>query len=58
MCCMQVSWRGQASGMLGIEGKRYSLWLSGKGGSVGGVGVMENEEVVVGRVSDGSCVSF
>ena len=58
MCCLQeVRWRGQDVGMLGMKGRRYKLWWSGKGDGVGCVGVMVIEElcekvVEVGRVSD------
>ena len=43
--------------MLGVKGRRYKLWWSGKGDGVGGVGVMVKtglcEKVVeVRRVSD------
>ena len=43
--------------MLGLKGRRYDLWWSGKGDGVGGVGVMVKEElcekvVEVRRVSD------
>ena len=43
--------------MLGMEGRIYKLWWSGKGDEVGGVGVMVKEElyemvVEVRRVSD------
>ena len=31
--------------MLGMKGRRYKLWLSGKGDGVGGVGIMVNEEL-------------
>ena len=30
--------------MLGMKGRRYRLWWSGKGDGVGGVGVMAKEE--------------
>ena len=30
--------------MLGIKGRRYKLWRSGKGDGVGGMGVMVKEE--------------
>ena len=30
--------------MLGVKGRRYKLWLSGKGHGVGGVGVMVKEK--------------
>ena len=40
-----------------MKGRRYKLWLSGKGDGVGGVGVVVKEElcekvVEVGKVSD------
>ena len=43
--------------MLGMEGRRFRLWSSGKGGGASGVGVMVKEElcvkvVEVRRVSD------
>ena len=44
VCCLQeMRWRGQGARMLGMEGKRYKLWWSGKG--IGGVGVMVKEEL-------------
>ena len=58
VCCLQeVRWRGQGARMLGMKGRRYRLWWSGKGDGVGDVGVMVNEElcenvVDVRRVSD------
>ena len=66
MCCMQVvSWRGQGTRMLGMKGRRYKLWWSGKEDGVCGVGVMVNQElcelvVEVGRVIDSgdSCCCF
>ena len=40
VCCLQeLRWRGQASRILGIEG-RYKLWWSGTADGVGGEGVM------------------
>ena len=46
VCCLQeVRWRGQGSMMLGMKGRRYKLWWSGKGDGVGGVGVMVMEEL-------------
>ena len=54
MCCLQeVRWRGQGARMLGMKGRRYKLWLSGKGDGVGGVGDMV-KEVEVRMVSDDS----
>ena len=36
VCCLhEVRWRGQGARMLGIKGKRYKLWRSGKGDGVG-----------------------
>ena len=30
VCCLQeVRWRGQGACMLGVNGRRYKLWLSG-----------------------------
>ena len=46
MCCLQeVRWRGLGARMLGIKGRRYGLWWSGKGDGVGGVGDMVKEEL-------------
>ena len=59
VCCLQEErWRGQGVRMLGIKGRGYRLWWSGKGDGVGGVGVMVKEElcekvVEVRRLSDG-----
>ena len=39
-CLQEVRWRGQGGRMLGIKGRRYKLWWSGRGDGVGGVGVM------------------
>ena len=33
--------------MLGMKGRRYRLWWSGKGDGVGGVGVMVKEEMCI-----------
>ena len=58
VCCLQeVKWRGQGAWMLGMKGRRYKLWWSGKGDGVGGVGIMIKEElckelVEVKRVRD------
>ena len=45
--------------MLGMKGRRYELWWSGKGDGVCGVGVMVKEELCEGvevrKVSDYSC---
>ena len=48
---------GHGARMLGMKGRRYKLWWSGKGDGIDGVGVMVMEElreklVEVGRVSD------
>ena len=44
MCCLQeVRWRGQGARMLGMKGRRYKLWWTGKGDGIGGVGVMVKE---------------
>ena len=46
VCCLQeVRWRGQGARMLGMKGRRYRLWCSGKGYGVGGVVVMMKEEL-------------
>ena len=46
VCCLQeVRRRGQGARMLGMKGRRYNLWLSGKGDGVGGVGAMVKEEL-------------
>ena len=42
-CLLEVRWRGQGTRMLGMIGRRYKLWWSGKVGEVGGVGVMVKE---------------
>ena len=58
VCCLQeVRWRGLGARMLGMKGRRYKLWWSGKGDGVGGVGATVNEELCekvleVRRVSD------
>ena len=32
VCCLwEVRWRGWAARMLGMKGRGYKLWLSGKG---------------------------
>ena len=56
----EVGWREQGAGMLGLNGRRYKLWRSGKGDGVGSVGVMVKEELCemvaeVRRVSDDCC---
>ena len=56
-CLLEVRWRGQGARMLGMKGRRYKLWWSGKWDGVGGVGVVVKEElcekmVEVRRVSD------
>ena len=46
VCCLQeVRWRGQVTIMLGMKGRRYQLWWSGKEDGVSGVGVMVKEEL-------------
>ena len=41
MCCLQeVGWSGHGARMLGMKGRIYNMWCSGKGDGVGGVGVM------------------
>ena len=58
VCYLQkVRWGGQGVSMLGMKGRRYKLWWSGKGDGVGGAGVIVKEElcekvVEVKRVSD------
>ena len=42
-CLLEVGWRVQCARMLGMKGRRYSLWWSGNG--VGCVGVMVKEEL-------------
>ena len=39
-CSLEVRWRGLGARMLGIKGRRYNLWWSGKRDRVGGVGVI------------------
>ena len=39
-----VCWRRDGAWMLGMEGRKYNLWWSGKGDEVCGVGVMLKEE--------------
>ena len=36
-CLQEVRWGGQGARMLGMKGRIYKLWLSGKGDRVGGV---------------------
>ena len=53
----EVRWREQGARMLGMNGRIYKLWWSGKGDGVGGVGVLVKEElcemvVEVRKVSD------
>ena len=58
MCCLQeVRWRGHGGRMLAMKGRRYNVWLSGKGDAVGGVGVMVKEELCEKEVevSDACC---
>ena len=45
MCCLQVRWIGQGVMRLGMKGRTYKLWWSGKGDGVGDVGVMVMEEL-------------
>ena len=58
MCYLQeVRWRGSCARMLGMKGRRYKMWWSGKGDEVGGVGAVAKEElcekvVEVIRVND------
>ena len=36
VCCLhEVRWRGLAVRMMGMKGRRYKLWWSGKGDGVG-----------------------
>ena len=62
MCCLEEArWRGQGARMLGMKGRRYKLWWSGKDGVGGeGVMVMEGLRVKVIEVSDSDdcCCSF
>ena len=54
-CLQEVRWRGQGARILGMNGRRYTLWCSGKGDGVVGVIVKEDlcEKVVeVRRISD------
>ena len=49
--------------MLGMKGRKYKWWWSGKGDGVGGVGVMVNGKlcekmVEVRKVRDDCCCSF
>ena len=59
MCCLQeVRWRGLGARMLGMKGRRYRLWWSGKKDGIGSVRAMVKEEqsemvVEVRRLSDG-----
>ena len=49
-CYLQeVRWIGQGARILGMKGRRYRLWWSGKEDGVGGVGVMVIE-VLCGNV--------
>ena len=53
----EVRWREQGARMLGMNGRTYKLWWSGKGDGIGGVGVLEKEQlcemvVEVRKVSD------
>ena len=63
-CLQEVRWGGQGARMLGIKGRRYKLWCSGKGDGVGCVEVMGKEElcakaVEVRRASDSDdCCCF
>ena len=43
-CLQEARLIGQSSGMLGIEGRSYMLWLSTKGDGVGHVEVIEKEQ--------------
>ena len=58
VCYLQeVRWREQGSRMLGMKGRIYKLWWSGKEDGVNGVGVLVKEElcemvVEVRKVSD------
>ena len=47
VCCLQeVRWREQCSRILGIGGRRYKLWWSGKGDVVGGMAAKMKEELL------------
>ena len=58
VCCLhEVRWREHCARILGMKGRRYEQWWSGKEDGVGGVGVMVRVElcekiVEVRRVSD------
>ena len=39
MCVVYMWWDGE-DWMLGMKGRRYRLWWSGRGDEIGGVGVM------------------
>ena len=46
MCCLQEErWTGYGFRMLGMVGRRYKFWWSGKWDGVGVVGVMVKEEL-------------
>ena len=46
VCCLQeVRWRGQGARFVGVKGRRYKLWWSGKSDGTGGVGVLVKEEL-------------
>ena len=40
-----VRWRGQGTRMIGMKGRKYKLWRSGKGDGFGGVGIMVKENL-------------
>ena len=46
MCCLlEVRWRGLGARILGMKGRRYKLWCSGKEDRDGGVGDMAKDEL-------------
>ena len=46
VCCLrEVRWRGWCAWMLGMKGRIYELWWSGKGDGVDCVGVVVEEEL-------------
>ena len=39
--------------MIGVKGRRYRLWLSGKGDGVGGVGANQGGDITVCDICSG-----
>ena len=42
---LSTRWRGQGARFVGVKGRRYKLWWSGKNDGIRGVGILVKEEL-------------